>query len=266
MTHCSDDDLILAYYGESAPPEDHLAHCADCAARYRELRSTLELLRTIDVPQRGERYGLEVWQRIRHRLPDGESRWYAAWAPWQWTAAAATAALVLIAAGFVTGRVWSPEQPAAIATAPAADLDDAARKRVLMLTVADHLERSERVLTDIVNAPAGTDLSTEQRWADDLLAASRLYRQDALDSRELTMAAVLDDLERTLLEIVHRPSLATNEDLDAIRRRVDSVALLFKVRVLGSELREMSQPPVAAVKERRPGVPAGSSTLTSTIG
>jgi hypothetical protein len=122
------------------------------------------------------------------------------------------------------------------------------------------------VLTDIVNAPAGTDLSTEQRWADDLLAASRLYRQDALDSRELTMAAVLDDLERTLLEIVHRPSLATNEDLDAIRRRVDSVALLFKVRVLGSELREMSQPPVAAVKERRPGVPAGSSTLTSTIG
>lgn len=256
MTHISDDDLILAYYGESAGQDDHLAHCADCSARYRDLRAVLELVAATDVPERGERYGLEVWQRIRHRLPEPEPRWYAVWGRWQIAALAAAAAVVLMAVSFTAGRLWTPEEEAvAVATAPSPDVDDAMRRRVLMLTVADHLERSERVLTDIVNASAGTDISTEQQWADDLVAASRLYRQDAIDTRELSIASLLDELERTLLEIVHRPSLATGDDLDEIRRRVDSLALLFKVRVMSSELREETE---AAAAPR--------ATLTSTIG
>ncbi len=254
MAHCSDDELILAYYGESDAADAHVAHCVECAARYRELQSTLALVGTGAVPERDDRYGLEVWQRIRHRLPDDEPRWYALGARWRLTAVAAAAAVLLIVTGFVAGRVSLPE-PASIATDRPAGVDDAARRRVLMLTVADHLERSERVLTDIVNAPAGADLSTQQEWAGDLLASSRLYRQDLIDHDERTIASVLDDLERTLLEIVHRPSLATDEDLDAIRRRVDSVALLFKVRVMTNELRESSDPPAAA-----------PPTLTSTIG
>ena len=115
--------------------------------------------------------------------------------------------------------------------------DDASSRRVLLLTVADHLERSERMLTDIVNASAGADISTEQAWADDLLAASRLYRQDAIDTDEMSVASVLDELERTLLEIVHRPATATAADLEEMRRRIDSAALMFKVRVLSNELR-----------------------------
>lgn len=255
MAHCSDDDLVLAYYGESDAAEAHVVHCGECTARYRELQSMLALVGTADVPERDDRYGLEVWQRIRHRLPEAEPRWYALPARWRLTVFASAAAVVLIVAGFVAGRVSSPEPPSIITERAAAGVDDAARRRVLMLTVADHLERSERVLTDIVNAPAGADLSIQQEWAGDLLASSRLYRQDLIDNHELTIASVLDDLERTLLEIVHRPSLATDEDLDAIRRRVDSVALLFKVRVMSNELRELMDPSAAA-----------PPTLTSTIG
>lgn len=255
MAHCSDDDLVLAYYGESDAADAHVAHCGECAVRYRELQSMLALIGPGDVPSRDDRYGLEVWQRIRHRLPEVEPRWYAVPVRWRLMASAGAAAVVLIVTGFVAGRVSSPE-PASITTErAAAGVDDDTRRRVLMLTVADHLERSERVLTEIVNAPAGADLSTQQEWAGDLLASSRLYRQDLIDNRELTIASVLDDLERTLLEIVHRPSLATDADLDAIRRRVDSVALLFKVRVMSNELREFTDPPAAA-----------SPTLTSTIG
>jgi hypothetical protein len=254
MTHCSDDDLILAYYGESGGHDAHLAQCVECGARYRELRAALELFAASDVPERGDRYGLEVWQRIRHRLPEPAPRWYTLVFRWQW-AAAATAAVVLIAAGFAAGRLSTPETDITVATAPSSAVDEATRRRVLMLTVADHLERSERVLTDIVNASAGTDISTEQQWADDLVADSRLYRQDAIDTREMSIAALLDELERTLLEIVHRPSLATTEDLDEIRRRVDSLALLFKVRVMSGELRDLTEPA---------GVPAPA--LTSTIG
>ena len=43
------------------------------------------------------------------------------------------------------------------------------RRRILLMTVADHLDRSERVLTEIMNAPAGGDISAEQRWAEDLV-------------------------------------------------------------------------------------------------
>jgi hypothetical protein len=118
--------------------------------------------------------------------------------------------------------------------------------------VADHLDRSERVLTDIMNAPDRSDISAAQGWAEDLLTTSRLYRQDAVDAGEQSVAAVLDDLERSLLEIVHSPSQISAADLEQIRRRIDAAALLFKVRVMSDELRQ------------RQDLPASSAPRTST--
>ena len=89
-----------------------------------------------------------------------------------------------------------------------------------------------------MNASVPGDISAEQRWAEDLLTTSRLYRQDAVDIGERSVASVLDDLERSLIEIVHSPSQVTAADLDAMRRRIDAAALLFKVRVLSNELQE----------------------------
>ena len=93
-----------------------------------------------------------------------------------------------------------------------------------------------------MNAPRG-DISTEQRWADDLLTTSRLYRQDAVDAGEQSVAAVLDELERSLLEIVNSPSKISAADLEQIRRRIDAAALLFKVRVMSDELRQREEAP-----------------------
>ena len=33
MTHCSDDELVLEYYGEASEASAHLATCAACAER-----------------------------------------------------------------------------------------------------------------------------------------------------------------------------------------------------------------------------------------
>jgi len=101
------------------------------------------------------------------------------------------------------------------------------------------------VLLDIVNAPNKADISDAQRWADDLLTTSRLYRQDAADAGEQSIAAVLDDLERSLIEIVHSPSQISAADLEQIRRRIDAAALLFKVRVMSDELRQREQAPAS---------------------
>jgi hypothetical protein len=250
--HFSEDDLTLYYYGEGrrrAAIETHLDGCTACASLYREISQTLAMIAAPEVPDRGDQYGLEVWQRIRHKLPEQD-------APW-WTTifrhdrlvfAAAAAMLVLVA--FVAGRVWP--RPAAdtpvtgvarnTGGTPGSINAGDTPHRILLTSVADHLDRSERVLTDIMNAPRG-DISSEQRWADDLLTTSRLYRQDAVDAGEQSVAAVLDELERSLLEIVNSPSKISAADLEQIRRRIDAAALLFKVRMMSDDLREREQAP-----------------------
>jgi hypothetical protein len=236
MSHCSDDDLVLQYYGESPEADAHLATCAACAARAGELAATLGSIDT-DVPERDERYGAEVWHRVRPHLSAGRGWSASRVTAFRWGLATA-ATIALLATGFLVGRISGPSSTTVAPTqAQVEHSDPQLGRRVLMLTVADHLERSERVLTDIMNTP-GADISAEQQWAGDLIAANRLYRQDALDSDESSVATVLDELERALLDIVHRPADAHAADLDQIRQRIDSAALLFKVRVMSNELRE----------------------------
>jgi hypothetical protein len=260
--HYSDDELTLYYYGEApvrpgaAAIEHHLQECPACATLYREISGTLAMIAPDEVPARDEQYGLEVWQRLRHRLPEPRPLgWFGGLFGFNGIAGIAAAAAVLVIAAFVAGRFSAtpaaPDSPApSIASGPAgaaatpggAD-SDSARRRILAGSVADHLDRSERVLTDIMNASNPGDISAEQRWAEDLLTTSRLYRQDAADAGEQSVAGVLDDLERNLLEIVHSPSRISAADLEQLRRRIDAAALLFKVRVMSDQLRERESAP-----------------------
>ena len=253
MTHFTDDDLTLYYYGEGRRRHDierHLESCPGCAATYREIAATLAMIAAPEVPERGDQYGLEIWQRIRHKLPEtgfsGFSRF------WGFSGFGLAAAALLMIGAFVGGRAWQRSAtPAATSAANPSNPEhqgnvenheNRGRSQILFTSVADHLDRSERVLTDIMNAPRG-DISTAQRWADDLLDASRLYRQDAVDAGEGSVASVLDELERSLLEIVHSPSRISAADLDQIRRRIDAASLLFKVRVMSDELRTREDAP-----------------------
>jgi hypothetical protein len=243
MTHHSDDDLLLEYYGEPAAPSLHLAQCGECAERFQQLKSTLDPV-TLDPPERGDQYGLEVWQAIRPRLPARVSWWQSMLGLRPVLAAAA--AIVLLVSGFAAGRMWpSGAQPEPqIAASPAADVaavrlsDDEARRRAVLMTVNDHFDRSDRVLAEIMNAPGPHDLVTERQSARDLVAASRLYRQNAIVIDEPAVAGVLEEVERALLDVVHQPSSATAADLNEIRRRIESASLLFKLRVMANELQQ----------------------------
>jgi hypothetical protein len=257
--HWTDDDLILYFYGEGrrrAEIERHLQDCAACAASYRAIAGALSMIATPKTPERGDQYGLEVWQRIRPDLAERQMPWWMLWMQGPRLAMLATAAVLLLAA-FVAGRVWErqPAQTPAVATTtvPAAATASAdGRRRILLTSVADHLDRSERMLTDIVNASSPRDISSEQTWAQDLLTTSRLYRQDAVDAGERSVASVLDELERSLLEIVHRPSPINAADLDNLRRRIDAAALLFKVRVMSDELRQREDVSAGGARAERP--------------
>jgi hypothetical protein len=228
--------------------EQHLADCSPCRTLYREIAGSLSLVADPEVPARGDQYGLEVWQRIRHQLPEQEAPWWAVWTRPHRLALAGAAAMLLLAA-FVAGLSWPRADQPVQATNAAAEVlpDPDAGERVRLAAVGDHLEQSERVLLDFVNAygtadqPA--DVSSQQEWAADLISANRLYRDASTAAGDETVAAVLDELERSLLELVHGPATLTPQQLDQIRLRLEGAALLFRVRVLSEELRERELAP-----------------------
>lgn len=249
--HPSEEDLILHFYGEGSHPaatHAHLALCRACQSEYEAIARTLTMVATPATPERGDLYGLEIWQRIRPRLParDPWSRFLSV----RWSTVTMGGAVAVFAiAAFIAGRYWpSTEQPASTPTqaaSPAVSGDERART----VAIIDHLERSERVLLDLSNANGpDADVSEEQAWAADLVDANRLYREAAAQAGETTTALVLDDLERSLLDLVHAPSTLTPIELEDVRARIDAAALLFKVRVLSNELRERETAPLAPRK------------------
>ena len=274
-THISEDDLTLYYYGEGrrrASIQRHLDSCSTCAAVYRDIAGTLAMIAAPEPPERGDQYGLEVWQRIRHQLPEREHGfgWFGGFeyfAGFGKFAGLAAAAAVLMIAAFLAGTAWRSTSPASTPTvATSANPSNASSatdpaNRILLASVADHLERTERVLTEIMNAPASADISTEQQWADDLVTSSRLYRQDAVEAGEQSIASILDDLERNLLDIVHSPSKISAADLDQIRKRIDAAALLFKVRVMSDELRRREE----AAPDREVARPTSTKSSSSKV-
>lgn len=254
MKHLSEEQLVDYRYGEADDGErglirEHLASCASCRSNYETLERALALVDAAPVPERGEEYGNEVWQRLAPHLgaqrgePRG-SRWpLALQLPKWWQArpwAAATAVAVLVLAAFLVGRYW-PRLETHVAEQP---LSAEARDRILLVAVGDHLERSQMVLIELVNAtPRGTvDISAERQRAEDLVAANRLYRQTAARAGEAGVASVLDELERVLVEIAHSPSRVSQAQLDEIRHRIEAQGILFKVRVIDSEVQRKERP------------------------
>jgi len=234
VSHLTDEELVLHHFGETgdAAVRAHLAECDACRAALEALRRDLAAVPVPEAPERGEDYGAQVWARLRPQLteiaPDAPVRARRrVWAP-----LGLAASLVL---AFLLGRHWPHEKPAPT------PVSAAARERILLVAVGDHLERSEMLLVELVNAGADgqpVDISTQQQYAEELVGANRLYRQTVVRAGEPGMASVLDELERLLVEVAHRPSSLTPADLADIRSRIESRGLLFRVRVIETQVRE----------------------------
>jgi hypothetical protein len=113
------------------------------------------------------------------------------------------------------------------------------------VAVGDHLDRSQMVLVELVNADGKgpVNISAEQRTARDLVGANRLYRETAARAGEVGVASVLDDLERVLIEIANSPSQLSSAQFEEIRHRIEARGILFKVRVIDSQVREREKSP-----------------------
>lgn len=113
------------------------------------------------------------------------------------------------------------------------------QERVLLAAVIDHLDRSQRALLELVNSQANgqTDISGTQTMVREILEDNRIIRRSAATGGQVAVAEVLDELERVLLDIVHSSPSISSEELSVLHSRLESQSILFKLRVISSQLK-----------------------------
>jgi hypothetical protein len=258
--HLSEEELLLHYYGETDRADEprvdaHLSNCGECQAASAQMRRVLMLVETAAPVEARPGFERDVWARLEPHL-DGQAGpvhhgatrdggWTRSlfWFP-QWALAGGVAALVLVA--FMAGR-FSGGVPAGgglvEATPSAGSPADASPDRVLHAAVGEHLDRTQVMLTELVNndVDQADVFAGERARASDLVAANRLIRQSATQSGDAGVADVLDDLERVLLEIANAPADVTSNELSDLKDRITAQDLLFRVRVITSEMRNRTR-------------------------
>lgn len=246
-THLTEDDLVLHFYGEMDTATEsqaviHLAECDPCRRSYTRLQQVLAAVDAMPTPALGEGFERVVWARLEPALPVRRgwvSRWMFAPANLAWGAAV----LMLVASAFFAGRLTNPAVgTGATPVASAADV----RERILLSDLGEHLDRSQTMLIELVNAeqPNGrddVDISLERERAEELVAANRLYRQTVSATGNSSVTQLLDELERLLVELAASPDQLSAEDIERVQQRVAARDLLFKVRVVSTALRARQQ-------------------------
>jgi anti-sigma factor RsiW len=258
--HLTDDDLVLHYYGELPAPdesraESHLTACAACQGNYTRLQRVMAFVDSAPAVEPAPGFERIVWARLEPALQRPARGWLS-WFVFSPARLAFTAGIVmLIGVAFMAGRMTRSAAPAGT---PVAQTAEKVRERILLVDLGEHLDRSQMVLVELVSAgesQGDVDISLEQSRAEQLVSANRLYRQTALSTGDAGMASVLDELERVLVDIAASPSTVSQEDLGLVRRRIESKELLFKVRVVSSQVRDRQK---AANDERNPKTTIGS--------
>jgi hypothetical protein len=260
--HLTEEDLVLHYYGElpagdEAAATKHLGSCAACRLEYTGLQRVLGAIdetavSQVELPSSFERV---VWARLEPNL-DKERRGWISWllmSPAPLSLAAAV--VVLVVGAFFAGRAFSPAPlaPSSPATAPAVATGDQIRERIFLIDLSEHLDRSQMMLVELVSSDdsGNVDLAGERERAEQLVADNRLYRHTAEDTGNRAVSELLDEIERVLTEIAASPDQISTQDLADMRQRIESRDLLFKVRVVSSEVRERQKEAIQRKLDQR---------------
>jgi hypothetical protein len=254
MKHVTDEELLLDYYGETSPEgraemRAHLESCPACRALDRELRGVLALVDSAPLPDAPPGLEREMWARVEPHIVAATSRRSEPVRPkpdttaWsfelpRWALAACVAALAV--GSFALGRVWDAPPPPSVASVNDAR---AVSERLLRSEVEEHLERSQRMLVELVNADdsAPVMLASDRERVSDLVAAGRLYQRSVEEIGDAETRDLLEDVERVLVEIANGPDVETSKDWSGVRARISDQDLIFRLRLMTAELRAREQ-------------------------
>jgi hypothetical protein len=234
MKHLSEEDLVLLYYDEPGVAKGsktalvHLAECADCRLAAESLALTLEACNEWSPPAADAELGRSVWARLAPQLDRRPAAALFGSGGRFWLMAAAVTALVI--AAFLAGR--SSSRPAPAITA---GLSEPARERILSIALTDHLDRAQLLLTEVANMndTDSAEFTASRARAKDLVNEGRLLGQVMGSGNE----PLLDEVGRFVLEVANAPDSVKVEDIQDLKQRIDAESLLFKVRIIETNLR-----------------------------
>jgi hypothetical protein len=234
MTHLTDDQLTLLYYNEaSAEERSHAVSCEHCRLRFAALAQFMDAVRDVPVADPRPQWEQRLWPAIAPRVAEALTRRKPLWSRLYVMAPALAAVFAAVFfAGMYTQNRFDRNHPESFSPK--------SRERVLLITMGDHLDRSQIVLAELANAPESgkTDISSEQQLATRLLGENRLLRQTAQHVGDASDAALLDQLERVLLDIAHSPAEVSSSELKDLQDRIEAQGLLFKVRIVSAADRQ----------------------------
>jgi len=256
--HVQDDDLVLHYYGELGAADEarvaaHIGECRHCHAAFRRLQQVLMSVdeSTLAAPELPDGFERVVWARLQPELQHEPRGWLSrviSRPNLRWAAAA----LAIAIGSFYAGHRWPGALPVLAPVDGSAQASGQLRERLLLVDLGDHLDRSQRVLVELVSADdqRGASLAGERERAEQLVSANRLYRDTAAANGDASIVDLLDQLERVLVEVAASPSGGSASELAEVRHRIESGSLLFKVRVVSSDLQERRKAAVRQTGQR----------------
>jgi hypothetical protein len=111
------------------------------------------------------------------------------------------------------------------------------------VVVSDHLDVSERMLLEVANADIRKGLGDNATLrAEELVASNRIYRQTAARRGDARVASILSDIEPILVELANAGPSLSQDQLAKLQKRIESKALLFKVRVISAQVDDAERP------------------------
>ena len=250
--HLSDDQLVLLYYREpleNAGFDGHLPACALCLARFETLTRVLRVVGDDDVPAPAGDFESRMLGSVLERaareeraaevnhavgVSDIEHGRVIAFRPRvfrvvRYLAGGAALAACLILA-FTVGRDLGHKEERTLSA-------EQRRERVLLTGLGEHLGRSRVTLVELKNREvSAADLKALQEAADNLVAASRLFRAAAERAGEGQIAGVMEETERLLVRFAAAPAGEALKELDGLRTRVDSKDLLFRLQMMEAQV------------------------------
>src|SRR6185437_11529368 len=107
MSHLTEEQIVLHYYGDAEGEQEvrqHLDACPSCRQEFERVQALLGNFGPAEVPDPPSFFEEKTWLDIRERLPRQVARRRFWVSPPRW--AIAGLAAVLIVAAFLAGRFW----------------------------------------------------------------------------------------------------------------------------------------------------------------
>ena len=241
MKHLSEEQIVLHYYGDAedgAAVTRHITECPACREEFERVQAMLRQIEPIEVPEPAAGFEDKTWLNVRDRLPEKRS-WLGDLFSSPKTMGVGRIHGCLADRRIRCGKILAAsESSRSIRLRVVAKAKPNNPQQVVLVAVGSHLEQSEMLLIEIMNADGSSplDFSAEQGRARDLLDANHLYRVSAQQAGDPKIARLLDELGGVLAEVANSPEKLSQGDLKEIRGRIESEGLLFKVRVVGSDV------------------------------